>query len=58
MIFWANIFDRRVFVDLSVAVAKAAMETGVARITLDIDEYRQKLINELKEKEGVDYFAE
>ena len=48
-------FDRRVFVDLSVAVAKAAMDTGVARITLDIDEYKQKLINELKEKEGIDY---
>jgi malate dehydrogenase (oxaloacetate-decarboxylating)(NADP+) len=48
-------FDRRVFVDLSVAVAKAAMDSGVARITLDIEEYKQKLINELKEKEGIDY---
>jgi malate dehydrogenase (oxaloacetate-decarboxylating)(NADP+) len=48
-------FDRRVFVDLSVAVAKAAMDTGVARITLDIDEYKQKLINQLKEEEGIDY---
>jgi malate dehydrogenase (oxaloacetate-decarboxylating)(NADP+) len=48
-------FDRRVFVDLSVAVAKAAMDTGVARITLDIDEYKQKLIKQLKEEDGIDY---
>ena len=48
-------FDRRVFVDVSTAVAKAAMDSGVARINVDIDEYKQKLINELKEKEGINY---
>ena len=48
-------FDRRVFVDVSTAVAKAAMESRVARVTVDINEYKQKLINELKEKEGIDY---
>jgi len=50
-------FDRRVFVDVSVAVAKAAIESGVARLNVDIDEYKQHLINELKEKEGIDYEA-
>ena len=48
-------FDRRIFVDLSVAVAKAAMESCVARKVIDIDEYKQSLINILKEKEGIDY---
>jgi hypothetical protein len=34
------------------------MDSGVARINIDINEYRQHLINELKEKEGIDYYAE
>jgi len=56
-------FDRRVFVDESVAVARAALETGVARIKVDdidkwIEGYKQHLINMLKEKEGIDYDAE
>jgi malate dehydrogenase (oxaloacetate-decarboxylating)(NADP+) len=56
-------FDRRVFVDESVAVARAALETGVARIKVDdIDKwaegYREHLIKMLKEKEGIDYDAE
>ncbi len=56
-------FDRRVFVDESVAVAKAALETGVARIKVDdidkwVEGYKQHLINMLKEKEGIDYDAE
>jgi len=50
-------FDRRVFVDVSTAVAKAAMESGVARLNIDIEEYKQKLINILKEEEGIDYEA-
>jgi len=48
-------FDRRVFVDLSVAVAKAAMDSGVARLNIDIDEYKQSLIDILKTKENIDY---
>jgi len=48
-------FDRRVFVDLSVAVAKAAMESGVARLTINIDDYKQSLITLLKDKENIDY---
>lgn len=48
-------FDRRVFVDLSVAVAKAAMESGVARLSIDIDEYKQSLIDILKTKENIEY---
>ncbi|HTX89622.1 MAG TPA: NADP-dependent malic enzyme [Anaerolineales bacterium] len=35
--------DPRVMLWESVAVAKAAMETGVARKTIDIDEYREQL---------------
>ncbi len=56
-------FDRRVFVDESVAVARAAIETGVARIKVDnvdkwVEGYKEHLIKMLKEKEGVDYYAE
>jgi malate dehydrogenase (oxaloacetate-decarboxylating)(NADP+) len=36
-------FDRRLLVEVSAAVAKAAMDTGVARKLMDIDEYRHKL---------------
>ncbi len=36
-------FDRRVFVHASSGVAEAAMNDGVARITIDIEEYRKKL---------------
>ena len=36
-------FDRRLFVEVSFAVAKAAIDTGVARLRLDLDEYRQDL---------------
>ena len=55
-------FDRRVFVDESVAVARAALETGVARIKVDdidkwVEGYKEHLINMLKEKEGIDYDA-
>ncbi len=56
-------FDRRVFVDESAAVARAAIESGVARIKVDdvdkwVEGYRNHLINMLKEKEGIDYYAE
>ena len=56
-------FDRRVFVDESAAVARAALETGVARIKVDdidkwVEGYRQHLIKMLKEKEGIDYDAQ
>ncbi len=56
-------FDRRVFVDESVAVARAAIESGVARIKVDdvdkwIQGYKEHLIKMLKEKEGIDYDAE
>jgi len=37
-------FDPRVLWWVAPAVAKAAMESGVARITFDIDEYRDKLM--------------
>jgi malate dehydrogenase (oxaloacetate-decarboxylating)(NADP+) len=36
-------FDPRVLLWESVAVAKAAMETGVARVQIDLDEYREQL---------------
>ena len=36
-------FDRRLLVNVSVAVAKAAMESNVARKQIDIDEYTQEL---------------
>ena len=36
-------FDRRLFVEVSFAVAKAAIETGVARLKVDLEEYRADL---------------
>jgi malate dehydrogenase (oxaloacetate-decarboxylating)(NADP+) len=36
-------FDRRVVIWEAPAVAEAAMQTGVARIQLDIAEYRRRL---------------
>jgi len=36
-------FDSRVLFYVAPAVAKAAMETGVARITVDLDKYRDRL---------------
>ncbi len=36
-------FDYRVLISESSAVAQAAMETGVARVKIDIDEYRESL---------------
>ena len=36
-------FDPRVLVWESYAVAKAAIETGVARLKIDLDEYKSKL---------------
>ena len=36
-------FDRRLLVEVSSAVAEAAMKSGVARIKVDLDEYRARL---------------
>ncbi len=36
-------FDPRVLIYESAAVAKAAMDTGVARVQIDLDEYRDRL---------------
>jgi malate dehydrogenase (oxaloacetate-decarboxylating)(NADP+) len=36
-------FDPRVLIHESIAVAKAAMESGVARLPIDLDEYRRTL---------------
>ncbi len=41
-------FDPRVLVWESVAVAQAAMETGVSRITIDLDSYRKTLEDKIK----------
>lgn len=43
-------FDPRVLVWESVAVAEAAMKTGVSRIEIDIDQYREKLEKKVQEK--------
>lgn len=43
-------FDPRVLVWESVAVAKAAMDSGVARIKIDIDEYKDKLEKNIEYK--------
>ncbi len=46
-------FDARVVIREATAVARAAMETGVARIQLDIDEYRESLERRLGTSPGV-----
>jgi malate dehydrogenase (oxaloacetate-decarboxylating)(NADP+) len=43
-------FDPRVLVWESVAVAEAAIKTGVSRIEIDIDQYREKLEKKVQEK--------
>ena len=43
-------FDPRVLVWESVAVAEAAMKSGVSRIQIDLDEYRDKLEKKVQEK--------
>jgi malate dehydrogenase (oxaloacetate-decarboxylating)(NADP+) len=42
-------FDPRVLLHLSPAVAQAAMDSGVARETLDCDEYRQVLERRIRD---------
>ncbi len=46
-------FDPRVLVWESAAVAKAAMETGVAQEPVDLDEYREQLEKRLGKSHGV-----
>ena len=49
-------FDPRVLLWEAPAVAKAAMETGVARKKIDIDEYREQLAYRLGKGEQIRYF--
>ena len=42
-------FDPRVLIVESMAVAKAAMDSGVARVRVDLDEYRKRLAERLAE---------
>ena len=42
-------FDPRVLVWESTAVAQAAMETGVSRIKIDLDTYKQSLEDKIKD---------
>jgi malate dehydrogenase (oxaloacetate-decarboxylating)(NADP+) len=46
-------FDNRVLIRESSAVAKAAMETGVAREHINLDDYRDSLERRLGHKQGV-----
>ena len=46
-------FDTRVVIREATAVARAAMETGVARLQLDLDEYRESLERRLGANPGV-----
>jgi malate dehydrogenase (oxaloacetate-decarboxylating)(NADP+) len=48
--------DPRVLLWESPAVAQAAMETGIARTTIDLDEYREKLAYRLGKGEQIRYF--
>ena len=43
-------FDRRLFETVSFAVAKAAVETGVARAKVDLDAYREDLARRNRER--------
>ena len=46
-------FDPRVVIQVSVAVAEAAMRSGVARVTLNLNEYRESLEQRLGGSHGV-----
>ena len=46
-------FDPRVLIWVSAAVAEAAMKSGVARITVDLDEYRDQLQRRLGRTDAV-----
>ncbi|WP_321476756.1 NADP-dependent malic enzyme [uncultured Paludibaculum sp.] len=46
-------FDSRVLTIVAPAVAKAAMETGVAQIQLDLDEYREQLERRLGKSQEI-----
>lgn len=48
--------DPRVMIWESPAVAQAAMDTGVARVKIDIDEYREKLAYRLGKGEQIRHF--
>ena len=43
-------FDPRVFVWESVAVAQAAIDTGAARVKIDIEKYKSQLEEKIKDK--------
>ena len=45
-------FDRRLFVDVSYAVAEAAVRTGVARAAVDLAAYRQSLERRNEERQA------
>ena len=42
--FIPKLFDRRLFLEVSSVVAKSAIETGVARKKIPLDEYRKQLV--------------
>ena len=42
-------FDSRVLQYVAPAVAQAAMETGVARVTVDIAEYERRMVEKIGE---------
>ena len=46
-------FDPRVLLWVAPAVAQAAMDSGVARITIDIEEYRSQLVSRLGRRREV-----
>ncbi|MGJ5820933.1 NADP-dependent malic enzyme [Paludibaculum fermentans] len=46
-------FDSRVLTFVAPAVAKAAMETGVAQVTVDLDEYREQLERRLGKSQEI-----
>lgn len=45
--------DPRVLIREAAAVAKAAMDSGVARVTLNLDEYREQLERRLGKAQGI-----
>ena len=46
-------FDPRVLLHVAPAVAQAAMDTGVARVEIDLAGYRESLLQRLKEIENL-----
>jgi len=46
-------FDRRLFTEVSLSVARAALESGIAERCLNMDEYKKELLRRLESMKNI-----